>query len=571
MRRKFVSVLVVSGILMTFDAVAAQDSHVRQIEIPAVENMPDMPHPYKMKDWKSIAVKQDRLLYDFSAKGHLYPLCWWDNSNYNFDGTSFGIVSYVGQIRNTKADYVYESLPVMGSIIGATFAGIDKSNQNGTDFVSMIRQFYTRRSGLNLIMNSPNRARTGSSFWYEIFPGMAFSMICDLYPDNEELSALMLSSAHKWIQAIKDLSKGKEYPDFNCTSYDYRTREAFSNGRWREPDAAAGLAWMEYAAYVRSGKKQYLDAALECIEFLQERPASEGPYYEIMMPYGAYLAVRLNAENGLDYDEMKMLSWCFDGHNSDRDGWGVMTESWNGLDVSGLVGQKKYEHYAFAMNTFSQLAALVPIVKYNPSYSHTIAKYVLNAANASRFFYADEHPARKQTSWLWKGDPDHVICYEGFRSDLKGNHFEPFIGILDDEGPYACGDHVKNFISYTDICPYGSAWSGILAGLLRETDIEGILQIDCNATDYFGDRTFEHYLVLNPYNEIKKVNIVLPEYAVDVYDIITGRYIAKDVKGIMTLEMYAGQTYNIVCIPSGTALKRHKGTRMTAGDRIIVY
>lgn len=45
------------------------------------------------------------------------------------------------------------------------------------------------------------------------------------------------------------------------------------------------------------------------------------------------------------------------------------------------------------MNTFSQAAALVPIVKYNPAYASTIGKWMLNLANACRLFYADEHPA----------------------------------------------------------------------------------------------------------------------------------------------------------------------------------
>lgn len=44
------------------------------------------------------------------------------------------------------------------------------------------------------------------------------------------------------------------------------------------------------------------------------------------------------------------------------------------------------------MNTFSQAAALVPIVKYNPAYASTIGKWMLNLANACRLFYADEHP-----------------------------------------------------------------------------------------------------------------------------------------------------------------------------------
>lgn len=532
--------------------------------------MPDLPSPYKMKDWETIARNQDRLLYDFKAKGALLPLCWWDDSGYNFPEKSFGICSYVGQNRNNRAPYVYESLPVMGSILGATLAGIDKSNQNGVDFVSMIRQFYTRRNGLNLIMNSPNRNRTGETFWYEIFPGMAFSMICDLYPQNKELSELMIANASKWLEAIQGLTTEKGYPDFNYTGYDFATQKPKYNGRWREPDGAAGLAWVEYAAWRRSGDEKHLAGALACMRFLQERPSSEGPYYEIMMPYGAYLAVRLNAEQNTDFDELKMLNWCFDGNNSDRDGWGVVAENWNGYDVHGLVGQKKYESYMFAMNTFSQVGALLPIVKYNPAYSHTIAKWVLNAANASRLFYADEHPPRRQTSALWKGDPKHAICYEGLRNGLKENRFEPFIGILDEKGPYACGDHVKSLISYTDICPYGSSWSGILAGVIDTTDVKGILQLDCNATDFFGDRTLPRYLVYNPHPQTKQVTIRIPETASDLYDVISGDYLLRNVRGNVRLTLDAGEVINVVCLPAGEKLKQKKG-KLMAGESVVEY
>lgn len=557
--------------LMQMAAVpSGAQNAVPQKEIPLVEQMPDMPSPYKIKNWKAIAQAQDRLLYDFNAKGDLLPLCWWDDSNYNFKGTSFGIVSYVGQQRNRRSTYTYESLPVMGSIIGATLAGIDKSNQNGVDYVSMIRQFYNRRNGHNVIMNNLNRSRTGETFWYEVFPGMAFSIICDLYPENRELSSLMVANAEKWLEAVDGLCRGREYPDFNYTGYDLSAGEARYNGIWHEPDGAAGISYLEYAAWKRSGNKKCLQGALSCMRYLQERPAAEGPYYEIMMPYGAYLAVRLNAEMGTDFDEMKMLSWCFDGENSDRDGWGVVAERWNGYDVHGLVGQKKYESYMFAMNTFSQVGALLPIVKYNPAYSHTIAKWVLNAVNASRLFYADEHPLNRQTSPTWKYDPGHSICYEGLRNSLRGNHFECFIGVLASKGPYAVGDQVKYFNSHTDLCPYGSAWSGIFAGIVNTTDVEGILQLDCNATDFFGDRSLPHYLLFNPHDSAQTVTVKLPEGQWDVYDLVSGAFVARRAGGTASLEISSKGTVNLVCIPAGRKLTMSEGHLM-AGKSVVKY
>ena len=42
---------------------------IEQKEIRLVQYMPNIPFPYKMKNWKDIATKQDRLFYDFNAKG----------------------------------------------------------------------------------------------------------------------------------------------------------------------------------------------------------------------------------------------------------------------------------------------------------------------------------------------------------------------------------------------------------------------------------------------------------------------------------------------------------------------
>lgn len=151
----------------------------------------------------------------------------------------------------------------------------------------------------------------------------------------------MKITVDNWYAAIQGLSEGREYPDFNFTAFNFKNRKGYYNKVWREPDAAAGLAWLQYISWIKYGDKKYLNATRQCMTFLQNRPEKEGTFYEIMMPYGAYLAVRMNAELGTAYDELKMLNWCFDGNNSDRDGWGVMCERWNKYDVHGLVGQKR--------------------------------------------------------------------------------------------------------------------------------------------------------------------------------------------------------------------------------------
>jgi len=563
--KRFVSILVFGFLFINtiFGQIPA-----RQISIRLVDSMPDMPGQYKMKDWKSITRKQDSLFYNFNAKGRFLPIIWWDDSHTNFPIRSFGIPSYIGAL-NDKGTH-YESLPAMGSIMSATLTGIDKSNYNGVDFVTMCRQFYNKKNGVGLIMNSVNR-KPGQSFWYEIFPGMAFNMIVDKYPKEQGLSEIMKLNAVKWIEAVKGLSEGKQYPDFNYTSYNFDTHKGIFNGVWHEPDAAAGLAWIEFTAWKKFGDNRFIDAAKSCLEYLEHRPVHAGPFYELMMPYGAYLAVRLNAESGTKYDELKMLNWCFDGNNSDRDGWGVMAGKWEGVSVDGLVGQKKYEQYAFAMNTFSQAAALVPIVKYNPSYARTIGKWILNLANSCRLFYADEHPKNQQSSALWQGDPQHVICYEGLRKDLDhGNNFQVFKGILADKGPYAIGDQVKNETAFTDICPYGSAWVGLLASIVDTTNVKGILNLNCNATDFYADNSFPSFLLYNPYSDKKIVQIFIGKKDVDVYDRVSKKYIDKNVHGTINIDLAGNTALSAVLIPADMRTYR-SGKKLIAGGHVVDF
>jgi hypothetical protein len=562
----------VMNILVLFLAVAIPFHGQRPVEqtpIRLVRYMPNMPWPYQMKDWKTIAIKQDKLFYDFNAGGQCLPLIWWDDSGVNFPFRTFGLPSYVDKHR--LGGNQYESLPTMGSLISASLLGIDKSNYNGEDFVTMIRQFFNKKNGSNLILNGLNR-KAGETFWYEIWPAMAYAMLVDLYPQKEEMQEPMRLTVENWYDAINDLSKGRSRPDFNFTAFNFKTREGYNNGIWKEPDAAAGLAWLMYVSGIKYGDDKYLEATRRCMEFLQQRPKKEGPYYEIMMPYGAYLAVRMNAELGTNYDELKMLNWCFDGNNSDRDGWGVMCERWEEYDVHGLVGQKKWEQYAFAMNTYSQAAALVPIVKYNPAYAHSIGKWMLNLANASRLFYADEHPRNRQSSAIWQGDPDHVISYEGLRKDLNnGNYFEPLQGILAEKGPYAIGDQVKSMSSATDICLYGSAWVGMLAALVDTTNVTGILKLDCNRTDFFSERKYSAYLLYNPYYETREIILYIDGVeTVDLYDLVSKRFIAKNCKGETPVLLHPDSPAVLVYIPSGAKISK-KGKKLYADGTIIDY
>jgi hypothetical protein len=65
-----------------------------QLRIPAVEQMPNSPNHYAMRDWKQVAIDLDELLFESNRSGQFLPLLHVVNESY---GMTFNIQSYVGR------------------------------------------------------------------------------------------------------------------------------------------------------------------------------------------------------------------------------------------------------------------------------------------------------------------------------------------------------------------------------------------------------------------------------------------------------------------------------------------
>ena len=66
---------------------------------------------------------------------------------------------------------------------------------------------------------------------------------------------------------------------------------------------------------------------------------------------------------------------------------------WGNYDCDGLLGSiDNRGGYAFAMNTYAQAGALVPLVRYDTRYARAIGKWMLNLANSARLFYPGALP-----------------------------------------------------------------------------------------------------------------------------------------------------------------------------------
>ncbi|MHB8963374.1 MAG: hypothetical protein ACYC5K_09510 [Saccharofermentanales bacterium] len=540
-------------------------------KIRKVENMPDIPVPYDMPDWKKITEAYDRFVFDLEAKGDFLPLIWIDSSYANVHKKSFGLPSYV-QSRDRSADGTQESINCVAAILGATLAGMDKSSQNGYNWVDMIENFFNVDNGEELFLDRFD-TRTGQSFWYEIYPHILLYSLLDFYESNPELVRIMKSTAEKWYDAC--VRMGGENIDFDFTAFSFRENKPLYNGRWKEPDAAAGIAFILYTAYSRWHEEKFLEGAKWCLDYLDKR--SSNPNYELLLPYGAYIAARYNAEHHGKIDLEKIVNWCFDGDSAVRPGWGVITEKWGGYDCHGLCGSitdhgqrwdclqsnaaDDYDPdssgYAFAGDTFSMAAGLIPMVRYDTSYAHDIGKWILNAANNSRLFYPGYHPAKRQSCAFWHGDSDHVIAYEGLRKKW------------DQQTPYATGDCIRYGWGPIDLGLYGSSHVGIFGGTIEKTEEEGILKIDCAKTDYYS-RSYPTYLFYNPYKEEKSVRVDIGSGHKSIYD-ATSHAILQDGASIeYSLKIKKNSAVVIVVYPADMGVSEKDGTRM-AGDIIIDY
>jgi hypothetical protein len=84
----------------------------------------------------------------------------------------------------------------------------------------------------------------------------------------------------------------------------------------------------------------------------------------------------------------------------------------------------------------------------------------------------------------------------------------------------------------TDLGLYGSSHVGILGGIIKPTNIEGILQLDLLKTDYFHAKAYPTYLYYNPHTSVQTVEIDVGSEACDIYDAVGDELIQNDVRGV---------------------------------------
>jgi hypothetical protein len=544
---------------------------VKQESMQRITAMPNFPKPFKILDFNQLAKDYDAKVYDVNQTGKYWPLIWKDDSRKNFDQETFGIYTAMGDVRQGVEHHkgiFHESLASIGSVMGASLVGIDKSNQKGKDYVGMLKNYYNSNTKWNIIMNntSPEVALLGGGYardwWYDVYPNLMFYAVADFYPNEKDYSAIQRSVADKFYQADSTMAG-----DYQHSFFDYATLEPKDSWICKQEDAAAGHAYVLYAAYQKFKDAKYLKGAESSLQALLNQ--KENRYYEILMPFGAYVAARLNAEEGRSYDYSKVLDWTFNGTPDCRKGWGMLLDNWNGYDVSGLMGSTvDHGGFAFLMNTYDSMWPLVPMVRYDPRYANVVGKWMLNASNAIKFFYPYEIDDAHQTIPEQKEYTKGVIAYEGL---IKNSHLKKYENL---KAPIAIGDGPNWMEGNPDVSQfsvYGSGHVGIAGAIIEKTNIPEILKLNCLATDFYRKDAFPTFLLYNPFGEEKSIDYAISSNGkVDLYDAITHQVILKNASkmGQITIPMESSRL--IVEIPAGSKIVFKEG-KFYANNTVIAY
>ena len=570
MKHKSLLVLV-SVALAACSGTADLGTPVEQVAIERVNLMPDMPESYQMIDWKQKARDFDRFVFDWNNSSEVGPLIWLDNARRNVNQETFGLYTAVKDIRqgkNANNGEFHESLNSLAAILGAGLVGIDKTNQDGYNYVKMVQNYFNSDTGWNIVMNNTTSSvgskggGYGRDWWYDVLPNALYYAVCDVFPHVEGAEKNQKSIAEQFVKADSVLNGNYDYSYF-----DYGQMKGGVNHIPLQQDAAGGHAYVLLCAYRKFGDNRYLQHAKSAVEALLAQ--KESRFYEALLPLGAYTAAYLNATEGTSYNVKKMLDWVFDGCKSPtgRTGWGIIVGKWGDYDVSGLQGSiTDGGGYAFLMNSIKPAWPFIPLVKYQPEYAQAIGKWMLNNASACRLFYPGYIDEQHQWAPELRNLTANNIAYEGLRKadDYGKESLKGLSPVAIGDGPkWIDGNPTESMFSV-----YSSSPVGILGAIVDTTNVKGILKLDCNATDFYAPKPYPVYLYYNPFDEDKEVDYTSAQQ-VDLFDIVAKEYVARNImeKGCFTIPAKA--TRVVVELPVETELTK-EGQRIVANKQYII-
>ncbi len=300
MKKTIGFILILAAMLAVVSCENKAGLPVEQASIPRIDQMPDLPSPLKIIDWKKKALQFDSLAFDFNNTASYGPLIWLDSARRNFDQVTFGLYTVIGDVRQGPGNYngeFHEALTSLNALVGAGLLGIDKTSQHGMNYAKMAQNYFNSDTKWNIVMNNtnPEVAMAGGGYgrdwWYDVYPNVLYYGVAAIFPGVENTEFIQRSIADQFYKADSVLQGNYDYSYF-----DYAQMKGMRNNIPYQQDVAGGHAWVLLSAYHKFGDARYLEGAKSATEALLSQ--KESRFYEILLPFGAYTAARLNAEHG---------------------------------------------------------------------------------------------------------------------------------------------------------------------------------------------------------------------------------------------------------------------------------
>ncbi len=543
-------------------AAPTQPLNNAQRSIASVERMPRVPSPLAIRPWASLSKTYYRRVLNPNAKGDHFPMVKLDPQK-----PGFRIKTYAGQGYDTEA------FSALLSVVGAKLVGLNPERLYGLDYVQRAKAWYDPQIGLYR-HRIGERGPVVHADIYGYWPAIQGLMLAAQYPHDAEFQ----HQAQTTFAAFNKIARGlgcPDHPNYNVLGWNFEKNSP--EGR-PEPmnrlGHAPNVAWVLMVGAAQTGDPEMLANARATMRWYTEHPGR----YEITHVMGPLTAARLNAQNGADPIDMECVlsAWFGDGP-IERCPWGITSGTHlDGITCDGLDGARWDNNgfYAFSMGTLQGPAWLVPVARYDQRYALAIARYALNAANSARLLQGEGLDSAHQDHATWKTlwDKDNILFYEGLASQGPGN--------ASSLTPYARGDAVLNgwntghprvldaqylqqrsqWFGATpfNIALYMGNSVGFLGGIVRDTNIPGILSWDCTATDWFHPPAYPTHLFYNPFEEPKTIRLEL-KHCVDLYDTVTGQFIARGVRNGFQLQLAPDQPAVVVQVPQNAHLEHRDG------------
>ena len=595
-------------------AVFKPNEYMENLQLPTAEQ-------YNEKDWEKVTIDfltwvfDENNVYESPENGTRKIARYTASTNAKAYFESIGmpdaapeeiwsIPPYIAKGDNVTLG---EGITVIAAIMSGALVGMDLTAYECSDgvtrnFVKSAVEYY-QANGEHVVLNGGAGGKTGSTWWYELLPGVLFSVLGTAYESEAYyMYDIITESARQWRSAVEGL--GGANADFWHTSYSISKGEPF-DGNWYEPDAAAGMAYILYSAYSmnmglkESGKEtfatdeeieQFREAAIWCMNYLDE--LIESPFYEVLTFLAPYLAARMNAEQGTNYDVAKMIGWTLDGSSAVRGGWGMVTENWGDHYTNGLMGSlTDGGGYAFAMNTFDAMLGFAPMVKYDTRFARDISRWVLSVSQSAQSYYPENYSTegsvenyyghevyhgKYQSGNLFRQDDPEAgfIAYEGLRKyrryvtyDANGTRGTAWDNSV---SPYASGDAFTfDWGGETDYGLYGSAHVGLFGSTIEYTDVPMIIRTDLNKLDVYNNGSIPFWMYYNPYGEAKTVTVELTAAGNRLYDTIEKQYVETTGSGTtVKMSIPADTTLILAEIPAGATVEKN-GSDYTCNGEFI--